>query len=123
NAIKFTPDGGEIAVTVMGDEECVTVDVADTGIGIEAPDLPYVFERFYTGRDTSRHSSGRFEFNARGTGLGLTIAKSYIDAHGGLIEAASDGAGQGSRFTITLPRVLEATTRSSVTMAIAKVGR
>lgn len=122
NAIKFTPDGGEIFITVTSDAECVTVEVADTGIGIEAQDLPHVFERFYTGRDTSRHSSGRFEFNTRGTGLGLTIAKSYITAHGGLIEAASDGPGRGSRFTITLPRVPETDADTRITMSIARIG-
>ncbi len=121
NAIKFTPDGGEIAVTVTGEETSVTVEITDTGIGIEATDLPYIFERFYTGRDTSRHSSGRFEFNTRGTGLGLTIAKSYIDAHGGSIEAMSEGPGRGSRFTVTLPRVQPQEAESRVTMAIARM--
>jgi signal transduction histidine kinase/ligand-binding sensor domain-containing protein len=121
NAIKFTPDGGEIAVTVTGGETFVTVEIADNGIGIDAADLPHIFERFYTGRDTSRHSSGRFEFNTRGTGLGLTIAKSYIDAHGGGIEVMSDGPGQGSRFTITLPRVQPQEAESRITMAIARI--
>ncbi|MCS7079384.1 MAG: ATP-binding protein [Chloracidobacterium sp.] len=122
NAIKFTPDGGEIFITATGDTESVTVEVVDTGIGIEAQDLPYIFDRFYTGRDTSRHSSGRFEFNTRGTGLGLTIAKSYITAHGGLIEAASEGPGRGSRFTITLPRVPGSEADTRITMSIAKIG-
>ncbi len=122
NAIKFTPDEGEINLTVTGEAERVIIEVADTGIGIEPQDLPYIFERFYTGRDTSRHSSGRFEFNTRGTGLGLTIAKSYIAAHEGIIEAVSDGLGKGSRFTITLPRVLTSPGSSRITMAIAKIG-
>ncbi|MGQ9898509.1 MAG: ATP-binding protein [Acidobacteriota bacterium] len=121
NAIKFTPDGGEITVIVRGMETFVTVEVADTGIGIEAADLPHVFERFYTGRDTSRHSSGQFEFNTRGTGLGLTIAKSYVEAHGGCIEAISDGPGHGSRFLITLPRVQPEEFKSRITMAMAKM--
>lgn len=121
NAIKFTPDGGEITVTVTGEESLVTVEIADTGIGIDAADLPHIFERFYTGRDTSRHSSGRFEFNTRGTGLGLTIAKSYIAAHGGLIEVASEGLGRGSCFTITLPRVQPQETESRITLTMAKI--
>ncbi|OYT69992.1 MAG: hypothetical protein CFK52_12460 [Chloracidobacterium sp. CP2_5A] len=121
NAIKFTPDEGEIAVTITGGAESVTVEVADTGIGIEPQDLPYIFDRFYTGRDTSRHSSGRFEFNTRGTGLGLTIARSYVAAHEGLIEAASDGPGRGSRFTVTLPRVLAESAKTPITLATAKI--
>ncbi len=122
NAIKFTPDGGDIFINIVGDTEQVIIEVEDRGIGIEAQDLPHIFERFYTGRDTSRHSSGRFEFNTRGTGLGLTIAKSYIVAHGGLITAASDGPGKGSRFTISLPRVVGDNTASRITMEIARIG-
>ncbi len=110
NAVKFTPEGGCITITATGDEGGIAVIFADTGVGLAATDLELVFDRFYTGSDTSRHSSGRFEFNARGTGLGLAIAKSYVEAHNGSIRAESDGLGKGTRFIIELPRTLDART-------------
>jgi signal transduction histidine kinase/ligand-binding sensor domain-containing protein len=110
NAVKFTSDGGTVSVTAEGDDIGIRVVITDTGIGIPEGDLERIFERFYTGPDSSRHSSGRFEFNARGTGLGLAIAKSYVEAHHGTITAESDGLGKGSRFIIDLPRSLDTRT-------------
>ncbi|MBX7223664.1 MAG: GAF domain-containing protein [Blastocatellia bacterium] len=111
NAIKFTPDDGEIHVGLQVEPESVLIRVRDTGIGIEASELGRVFEKFYTGRDALHHKSGRFEFSARGTGLGLAITKSYTEAHGGTIRAESDGPGQGTCMVVELPlRVRSETT-------------
>ncbi|HEX2172965.1 MAG TPA: ATP-binding protein, partial [Dehalococcoidia bacterium] len=94
NAIKFTPPGGRVTVTVGGVTGAARVAVSDTGIGIAADEVPRVFERFYKA-DRSRASGG--------TGLGLAIAKHLIQAHGGQIEATSPGPGGGATFAFTLP--------------------
>jgi two-component system phosphate regulon sensor histidine kinase PhoR len=93
NAIKFTGDGGRIMVTTGADENKVTVEITDTGIGIAREDLPHIFERFYMA-DRSRASGG--------TGMGLAIVKHVIDAHNGTIEARSK-EGKGSTFSFSLP--------------------
>ncbi len=103
NAIKFTPDGGEIRIRIQRENGTIHAAIEDTGIGLEAGELERVFERFYTGGDPLKHTSGRFEFTARGVGLGLFIAKSYVEAQGGKMWAESDGPGKGSRFHVTLP--------------------
>lgn len=98
NALRFTPEGGEVAVTVRPDEGgAVLVSVADTGPGIEPGHLPHVFDRFYKA-DTSRtHAT-----SARGGGLGLAICRSIVERHGGSISVASR-AGSGTTFTVRLP--------------------
>jgi two-component system phosphate regulon sensor histidine kinase PhoR len=96
NAIKFTPPGGKIRVSARPYEGDVLIEVADTGPGIPADDLPRVFERFFRG-DRSRQGGG--------TGLGLAVAKHVVEAHGGRIWAESQGAGKGSRFTFALPDI------------------
>src|SRR3990170_3402011 len=92
NALRHTPRGGSVRITasVDGEREMV-LTVADTGSGISAGDLPHVFDRFYKSADS------------KGTGLGLTIAKNLVAAHGGEIHAASaDGEGTTVRFTLPL---------------------
>jgi len=93
NAIKYTHDNGKIAVDIRRDDSGAIITVSDTGIGIPGPDLPRIFDRFYQ-VDTSRSSEG--------FGLGLSIAKAIIDAHGGSICVASD-QGRGTTFLISLP--------------------
>jgi signal transduction histidine kinase len=105
NAIKFTPDGGRIVVTVRESGDGAVVEIDDSGVGIEPGEVERIFERFYTGADLASHQSGAFSFLGRGPGLGLAIARSYVEAHGGRVRAYSDGRGQGSRFTVTLPLV------------------
>lgn len=104
NAIKFTPDEGEILVSA-GPEglERVRVQVTDQGVGIEPSARPYVFEPFFTGFDTMHHSSGEFEFGKRGIGLGLCLVKRFVEMHGGAVDFSST-PGSGSTFGFTLPR-------------------
>lgn len=93
NAIKFTPEGGQVTVGAETYGQAVCFSVRDTGIGIAPSDLPRIFERFYK-VDRSRASSG--------TGLGLAIARHLVEAHGGKIWAEST-PGQGSTFYFTIP--------------------
>jgi two-component system phosphate regulon sensor histidine kinase PhoR len=94
NAVKFTPAGGSVRLSAVREDAHVAFSVADTGVGIERADLERVFERFYKA-DRSRSGGG--------TGLGLAIAKHIVQAHGGRIEARSDGPGRGATFRFTLP--------------------
>ena len=96
NAVKFTGHGGTVSVDVAGTADGARVDVVDTGVGIEAAELPHIFERFYRG---SRANEAR----GSGSGLGLAIARSIVEMHGGGIEVESR-VGAGSRFSVTLPR-------------------
>jgi signal transduction histidine kinase len=95
NAIKYTPEGGHVTVTLRADERSVTGVVEDTGIGIAEQDLPNLFQEFF--RTDEARATGEI-----GTGLGLSIVKQIVDAYGGKIQVASK-LGQGSRFTFTLP--------------------
>jgi len=102
NAIKFTPDGGAIALSANRSEGRIALSVADTGIGIDAESRQRIFEPFFTSFDVSRHASGQFEFNRRGLGLGLSIVKEFIDLHGGTIQVETE-PGKGTMVTIGLP--------------------
>lgn len=96
NAIKFTPAGGRVSVTLKRVNNYLEIIVADSGIGIEPDFLPYVFERFRQADATSSRKYG-------GLGLGLAIVRHIVELHGGEIEAASEGKGQGAAFTLKLP--------------------
>jgi two-component system phosphate regulon sensor histidine kinase PhoR len=96
NAIKYTPDGGSVEVTCRLDDEVVSVEVADTGIGIPRDDLPRVFERFYRVDKARSRELG-------GTGLGLSIVKHLVQSLGGQITVDSR-IGAGTQFTVQLPR-------------------
>ncbi|MDP1571428.1 MAG: ATP-binding protein [Vicinamibacterales bacterium] len=98
NAIKFTP-AGEILVRLTFNEDRLRLDVSDTGIGIPASFLPFVFDRFRQADATTTRAFG-------GLGLGLSIARHIVELHGGTIEARSDGEGQGSQFAVVLPAVV-----------------
>ena len=97
NALRHTPAGGLITVSLDAGQGEVAVSVQDTGSGMDAEHLTRVFDRFYrTDRARSRESGG--------TGLGLAIVRAIVEAHGGTVVAASEGRGRGSTFTVRLPR-------------------
>ncbi len=100
NALRHTPAGGQVTVRVARAGDEARIEVADTGTGIAAEDLPHVFDRFYRGSQ----EGGR---RGKGAGLGLAIAQKLVAAHGGEITVAST-PGQGTTFTVTLPMVGEA---------------
>jgi signal transduction histidine kinase len=97
NAIKYTPDGGQVRLTVVRDADAAVITVADTGAGIGAEHLPRIWERLYRA-DPSR--------TERGLGLGLSLVRAYVQAHGGSVEAESQ-PGRGSSFRVRLPLVAE----------------
>jgi PAS domain S-box-containing protein len=107
NAIKFTPSGGRVELSVTRLETEVKVTVRDNGRGISTTFLPHVFERF-------RQENSSYAREHSGLGLGLSIAKHLVEAHGGTIEADSGGDNQGSTFTVRLPA---AAARSSLAAA------
>ncbi|HEY4563829.1 MAG TPA: hybrid sensor histidine kinase/response regulator [Thermoanaerobaculia bacterium] len=96
NAVKFTPDGGAIAVSLKRDGEEARIAVRDSGDGISAAFLPHVFERFRQGEEGPGRRQG-------GLGLGLAIARHIVEGHGGTIRVDSPGEGQGATFTVSLP--------------------
>ena len=97
NASKYTPNGGDITLHVELSENDVVVSVSDTGIGITSETLREVFEPFVQ----DAHAIG---FNGAGLGIGLTVVRELVEAHGGTVTASSAGAQMGSRFVVTLPR-------------------
>lgn len=96
NAIKFTPRGGRVSLRFVREDSRATLEVTDTGQGIDPEFLPHVFERFRQADSRSTRGHG-------GLGLGLTIVKSLVELHGGDVEARSDGPGQGATFRVRLP--------------------
>jgi histidine kinase len=96
NALQYTSAGGKVTLTAQRAGNEVQVSVTDTGVGIPPEHLPHIFDRFYR-VDKSRSRAGG------GSGIGLTIAKYLVEAHGGRIWAQSPGSGKGSTFTFTLP--------------------
>jgi len=103
NAVKFTRDGGTITLSAArGGEGALRITVKDNGQGIAPADLKRIFDPFFTGFDVSRHSSGTFEYDKRGLGLGLSMAKAFVEMHHGTLTVEST-LGKGTTFTIELP--------------------
>jgi two-component system sensor histidine kinase VicK len=98
NAINYTKEGG-ITVKLTETESEVRIDIIDTGIGVPAKDLPKLFDEFYRGSNVE----------SKGSGLGLSIAKRIIAAHGGKIwaESPNPDTGQGSKFTFIMPKKID----------------
>lgn len=101
NAIKFTPEGGRVTWTMRLDENHIINTISDTGQGIDADHLPHVFERFYRA-DRARSR------NVPGTGLGLALVKSIVDAYGGTVTIDSAGHGEGTTVTVVWNRTVGA---------------
>jgi signal transduction histidine kinase len=137
NAVKFTPDGGEIRITAqvadraslsekkaticrfnqcfyeqMGPKGYVQIEVRDSGIGIDTDEQLKIFDKFYEIGDIRHHSTGRHKFLGKGTGLGLAIVKGMVEAHGGMVWVESPATGiperLGSSFFLMLPLEEEA---------------
>jgi signal transduction histidine kinase len=96
NALRHTPAGGTVRIRAAKAADGVRVEISDSGEGIDAEDLPHVFERFYRGEKSRSRATG-------GAGLGLAIAKGIVEAHGGQIGVDS-APGEGTRFFFTLPQ-------------------
>ena len=96
NAVKFTPKGGRVDVTLSREKSSFQIQVSDTGQGISPELLPHIFDRFRQADSSTRR---RFA----GLGLGLSIVKYIVEAHGGTVEVNSSGEGKGSTFTVRLP--------------------
>jgi two-component system, sensor histidine kinase len=99
NGLKYTPAGGEIALTVGRERDEAVLVVRDTGVGITPDLLPHVFEPFTQGRQGLERAAG-------GLGLGLALVKRLVELHGGTVEARSAGAGRGSEFIVRLPATI-----------------
>ncbi|WP_201756026.1 sensor histidine kinase [Corallococcus silvisoli] len=97
NALRYSPPGTPVAVRVREEDGQVRVDVEDRGIGIPAESLPQLFTPFYRAGNAAEHYAG-------GLGLGLAICREIVERHGGRIQARSEGPGQGTCFTVWLPR-------------------
>ena len=96
NAVRFTPPGGEVTIRAWREDERVQIEIHDTGVGVAPEHLPRVFERFY------RADPARSRDDGGGTGIGLAIARSIVEGHGGRIAATSE-PGRGATFTFDLP--------------------
>ena len=99
NAAKFTPDGGRIELSAWKEGDELMVSVSDTGIGLKPKDLEHIFVAF-------EQLDSSYARRQQGTGLGLTLAQSLVELHGGRIWAESEGEGKGSKFTFTIPIVV-----------------
>jgi signal transduction histidine kinase len=129
NAIKYTPDGGAIRITLRYEdhpilERVAHVQIADTGIGIDPEHHTLIFEKFYRLGDVQLHSSGKTAFKAGGPGLGLAIARGVVLAHGGQIWVESEGHDEvnfkGSTFHVVLP--VQAASRQKMALLRARYG-
>jgi histidine kinase len=98
NALQYTETGGEVRISAESTPTTLNIHISDTGIGLTSDQLNRIFERFYRA-DKSRSRLGG------GSGIGLTISKHLVQAHGGTLSASSAGLGRGSTFSVTLPLV------------------
>lgn len=97
NALKYTPEGGMVVINIQYNDVNTEISVTDNGPGIPGEDLPYIFERFYRADKSRNKLTG-------GSGIGLTICKSIVLAHGGSIYVQSN-IGKGTKFTFTIPKI------------------
>jgi len=116
NAVKFTDAGGTVAASVVEGEREFSIAIADTGIGISAEFLPFVFERF-------RQADGSPTREHGGLGLGLAIVKDVVELHSGTVRAGSDGPGRGATFIVVLPRLVGAPEAAPPRATIAPLTR
>ncbi|APR82884.1 two-component sensor histidine kinase [Minicystis rosea] len=106
NAVKFTPRGGRIAIHLAAQEGMLELRVSDTGIGLRADHLPFVFDRFWQAEGGSRRQHG-------GLGIGLALVRHLIELHDGVVRVESAGEGLGTTFTVRIPTMPEAEARDA----------
>ena len=114
NAVKFTPAGGSIEISLRSDGGSAVLIVTDTGQGIDGSFLPHVFEMFRQADGSNRRRHG-------GLGIGLALVRQLVQLHGGTISAQSDGPNKGSQFTIRLPLLREIATPSRVNAGVVEL--
>lgn len=114
NAARYTPAGGSISITALEAGADVEIRVRDNGIGLDPGAKDLIFEMFAQGTGVSGRSPG-------GLGIGLTLAKRLVEMHGGTIEVESDGAGQGSEFTVRIPALTDGTAEDNAVPAEPEV--
>jgi signal transduction histidine kinase/ActR/RegA family two-component response regulator len=112
NAVKFTPQGGNVVVRAAVEAQTLVVSVRDNGIGLDAETIPRIFRMF----EQSATVSGQF---SSGLGIGLSLSRQFAEMHGGTVEARSDGPGKGSEFVIRLPVVSRDGARNAVPLSPA----
>ena len=113
NAAKFTPRGGQVELLLRRDGEYVDIRVRDNGVGISAEKLPRIFELFMQVNETRERSQG-------GLGIGLSLAKTLVEMHGGSIRAESAGEGAGSEFVVRLPLVTQAVAAAALVSSVPR---
>ncbi|MEV0053305.1 ATP-binding protein [Saccharopolyspora shandongensis] len=96
NALRHTPSGGQVGISAAQDGDDAVIEVADSGVGIDADDIPHVFDRFWRAEKSRNRATG-------GSGLGLAIVRNLVQAHGGTVTVTS-ALGHGSTFTVRIPR-------------------
>jgi signal transduction histidine kinase len=97
NAVKFTPENGQVNLKMQSDDDNIEIRIRDNGKGISRDFLPFVFDRFSQADSSTQRQ--------RGLGLGLSLVKHLVQLHGGTITASSRGLGHGATFTVMLPRL------------------
>ncbi|WP_432379681.1 response regulator [Duganella sp. P38] len=112
NAVKFTPQGGHVAVAAAIDDGGLLVSIRDNGIGLDADSIARIFNMF----EQSKTVNGQF---SSGLGIGLSLARQFAEMHGGTVEAFSEGAGKGAEFVVRLPVLDQAGQRDAVPLAQA----
>ncbi|KOX65660.1 histidine kinase [Pseudomonas psychrophila] len=98
NAAKYTPADGSIKLSVTVETDVLKISISDNGIGVSAKGLPFIFDPYVQ----DEHAIG---FNGAGLGIGLTVVRELVEAHGGKVVGMSEGSGKGSEFVVTLPLV------------------
>jgi signal transduction histidine kinase len=101
NAVKYTPPGGRIRVSLRADGGDAVLTVEDTGVGIRPEVMPFIFDLYVQSERTLDRARG-------GVGIGLMLVRRLVELHGGTVTASSEGEGRGSRFTVRLKQVLPA---------------
>jgi signal transduction histidine kinase len=107
NAIKYTPDEGTIGIAYVRRADTIDIIIADTGIGIDRSDQERIFQKFVVAEDIMQHSTSKSSFLGGGMGLGLTVVRGIVEAHGGRVWAESEGRDPdrlpGAKFHVLLP--------------------